>query len=200
MQRILWGSIPVTNGNLDFSSQAANEGCQSEDSRSSLQIGLGRRVALLVISGWETLLLLSSAAGLSQHQPLPLGGRGWLQSSCAAGLCREFVFPQDSEQSDHSRDFLQRFGLETRPNHVDTWTLHMSRRAWPLRLPPGQDGRLFPNLGLPHRVFQRKRQPGGPAMASTYYMLETPKTLETPQRHLFTSQEEFRGPSTSSMW
>lgn len=30
-------------------------------------------------------------------------------------------------------------------------------------------------------------------MASTYYMLETPKTLETPQRHLFTSQEEFRG-------
>lgn len=73
LQRILRGSIPVTSGNLDFSSQAANEGCQSEDSRSSLQIGLGRRVALLTISGWETLLLSSLAAGLSQHQPLPRG-------------------------------------------------------------------------------------------------------------------------------
>ena len=37
-------------------------------------------------------------------------------------------------------------------------------------------------------------------MASTYYMVETPKTLETPQQHLFTSQEEFQGPSTSFMW
>lgn len=73
LQRILRGSIPVTSGNLDFSSQAANEGCQSEDSRSSLQIGFGRRVAFLTISGWETLLLSSLAAGLSQHQPLPWG-------------------------------------------------------------------------------------------------------------------------------
>lgn len=70
--------------------QAAYEGCQSEDSRSSLQIALGRRVVLLAISGWETLLLSSSATAVTALAS-PTGDRGWLQSSSAVGLCREFV-------------------------------------------------------------------------------------------------------------
>lgn len=141
-----------------------------------LQIGLGRKVVLLVILGWETLLLLSSATALSQHHSLQLGDCGWLRSSCAVGLCCEFAFSGSLQRL--SPKVLAR--NQTQPcRHLGpcTWAGGLGSSDCIMDMMEGWP----PNLGLPQIFFfQKKSQPGVPGMASTYFTCwKLPRCWET---------------------